>query len=494
MSRFATKSVSTVSTPDTTNLAGGEAFSQSPKLEFASALLTCFTTDNYYKSGDGQVSRIAELTRKLEDPLFAAKAAIFTRKKNGLRSVSHIVAGELALRLDVKGQEWTKNFFKKVIHRPDDITETLSYIKAGGNSNLRKLSNALKKGFGSALSGFDAYQLSKYRGEGNDINIFDAVNLLHPKSTPALDALMQGTLAPAETWETKLTQVGQKASKEGMTEADKTALKGAAWTDLLTAHKLGYLACLRNLRNIAEQAPDSLGLALALLTDPIQVQKSMILPFQIYTATQVLMGTKADCGMVAKALNQAMELSLVNVPKFSGETLLAVDTSGSMRGKPVQIAALMAAVLFKSQDRADILLFDTRVQHLSLNPADSLTTLTKSILEKVSGGGTDFHLIFEQAKKKYDRIVILSDMQAWVTRSLGYTCAGTPQEAFKQYKRKFSCDPRVYSFDLTGSGSLQFPESKVFALAGFSDAVLKVMQNLEVDPQALVHEIEATLI
>jgi len=75
-------------------------------------------------------------------------------------------------------------------------------------------------------------------------------------------------------------------------------------------------------------------------------------------------------------------------------------------------------------------------------------------------------------------------MQAWVGNH-------TPAADLVAYKRKFKVDPRIFSFDLNGHGTLQFPESKVFALAGFTDAVLGTMKNLEKDPSALVHEIEA---
>lgn len=472
------------SDPDTLNLATGQAHTMSPKLEFASALMTTFTTDTFYKSTGDQVTRIAELTQKLEDPLFAAKAAVYTRKQNGLRSVSHIVAGELSRRVDVKGAPWLRSFYRKVVQRPDDITETLAYLKGNGNTELRKLSNAMKRGFGEALSSFDAYQLAKYLRSDRDPNLIDAVNLIHPKSTPALAALMTGTLKPAETWETKLTQAGQQAAKEGLSDHEKTELKGQAWGELLAQRKLGYLACLRNLRNIAEQAPEALSLALDFLTDARQVEKSMVLPFQIFTAATVLANTKADTSAVKKALEKAMELSLKNVPAFDGETLIAVDVSGSMNGRPIRIASLFAAVLFKSQDKADVMLFDTKVQHLRLHPNDSLTSLTQAIEKAATGGGTDFHIIFQSAKKAYDRIIILSDMQAWVGNH-------TPAADLVAYKRKFKVDPRIFSFDLNGHGTLQFPESKVFALAGFTDAVLGTMKNLEKDPLALVHEIEA---
>ncbi len=474
------------SAPDTVNLAGGQAHSMGPKLEFATALLSTFTTDTFYKSAGDQVARVAELTRKLEDPLFAAKAAVFTRKTNGLRSVSHIVAAELAQRMDVKGQPWLRKFYRAVVQRPDDITETLAYMK-GTNPELRKLSNAMKRGFGEALSGFDAYQLAKYLRADRDPNLIDAVNLLHPKSTPALAALMTGELKPAETWETKLTQAGQKAAQDNLSDTEKAALKGQAWGDLLRERKLGYTACLRNLRNIAEQAPEALPLAEAFLTDPRQVEKSMVMPFQFMTAVDALKGTKADTNALRQTLEKATELSLKNVPTFEGKTLIAVDVSGSMRGRPVQIAALFAAVLFKSQQDADVMLFDTSAKYLRLHPSDSLTTLTESIMKAATGGGTDFRLIFSTAKQAYDRIVILSDMQAWVG-------GHTPAAEFAAYKRRFNCMPRIYSFDLNGHGTLQFPETKVYALAGFSDAVLGTMKNLERDPQALVHQIEAVML
>jgi 60 kDa SS-A/Ro ribonucleoprotein len=42
-----------------------------------------------------------------------------------MRSVSHLVAGELAK--SVKGEPWTKRFYAKVARRPDDVLETLGY-------------------------------------------------------------------------------------------------------------------------------------------------------------------------------------------------------------------------------------------------------------------------------------------------------------------------------------------------------------------------------
>jgi hypothetical protein len=472
------------SDPDTLNLAGGRAHALSPKLEFATALMTTFTTDTFYASAGEQVARIAALTRALEDPRFAAKAALFTRARNGLRSVSHVVAGELATRTDVKGAPWLRSFFRAVALRPDDVTETLAYLKASGNPSLRKLSNALKRGFGDALAGFDAYQLAKYRRADRDPSLVDAVNLLHPKSTPALAALMTGTLAPAQTWETRLSEAGRTAAAQGLSEDAKAELKGQAWVDLLTSRKLGYLACLRNLRAIAEQAPTAFPLALRFLAEPRQVEKSKVLPFQILTALEAVNGSPADTSAARRALDEALELSLMNVPSFEGRTLIAVDVSGSMRGRPVRIASILAAVLYKSQAHADVMLFDTVTKALRLHPRDSITTLASTIEREAMGGGTDFRVIFKDLEKAYDRILILSDMQAWVGHH-------TPAAELAAYRKRLKADPRIFSFDLTGHGTLQFPEPKIYALAGFTDAVLGVLKELERDPAALVKAIEA---
>jgi 60 kDa SS-A/Ro ribonucleoprotein len=229
---------------------------------------------------------------------------------------------------------------------------------------------------------------------------------------------------------------------------------------------------------------------LALLSNENAVKKSMVIPFQFVTAMEAIAGTSADTNAVKKALNAAMEHSLANVPSFDDETLIAVDVSGSMGGRPVKIAALFAAVLYKANN-ADVMLFDTSIRHMNLNPGDSLSTIASQIERAATGGGTSFHLIFEGAKKKYGRIIVLSDMQAWVTSGRPGGCySSLPNEAHKAYKKKFSCNPKIYSFDLNGAGSMQFPEENVYALAGFSDSVLGLMKNLEQNPQELVDTIE----
>ncbi len=75
-------------------------------------------------------------------------------------------------------------------------------------------------------------------------------------------------------------------------------------------------------------------------------------------------------------------------------------------------------------------------------------------------------------------------MQGWIGHD-------APTATFAAYKQRTGADSRVFSFDLAGYGTLQFPERNVFCLAGFSDKALQTMRFLEEDKGALLREIEA---
>ena len=456
----------------TTNYAGGEAFVMSPKLELVSLLLTSFVQDQFYRSASNTLDNLKDLIDKVGDYEFVAKSAIYARMQFGMRSISHAVAGEIAKK--VKGKMWTKRFFDKVVKRPDDITEIMAYYL---NNYGKPIPNSLKRGFAKALTKFDEYQLAKYRGEKADVSLVDIVNLVHPKPTVAIDKLVKGELKSKNTFQVKLTQAGQKAK----TEEEKEQLKKKAWVDLVKERKLGYFALLKNIRNIYEQAPEVLDDALEMLVDRKLIKKSLVLPFRYLTALREVGKLNGDrVRDILIAINKALDISLDNVPKFDGKTLVALDTSGSMEGRPAEIGALFAAILVKTNN-ADLLTFSDYAKYQTLNPMDSTLTLAQSI--KFAWGGTNFHSIFETANRAYDRIIILSDMQAWV----GWY---VPTQSFAEYKNRTGANPIIYSFDLQGYGTLQFPERNVYAIAGFSEKVFDIMKLLETDRNALIKEIE----
>lgn len=470
----------------TFNKAGGEAYALDARHALLTMLLTSFVQDQFYRKGEKTLEELATLVKEV-DADFAAKAAIFARTEFGMRSITHTLAAHLAER--ASGQNWAKAFYDRVIFRLDDMLEIFAYYQSLGNE---KMPNAMKKGFAKAFDRFDGYQIAKYRAAHKTVKLVDMVNLVHPiptqKNAKALQELVNDTLRSEQTWEAKLTRAGQQAENE----QDKAEKKAEAWTSLIQERKLGYFALLRNLRNIAEQAPSILEEALNQLTDRKQIKKSMVLPFRFLSAQEAIVESQLSIPQkrsIQHALNQAFEISLDNVPSFSGRTLVVLDDSGSMTwgrkqlGKtPIEIGALFAAMLYK-RNNADLMRFSDDASYKHFYAKDAAMTIAERLIKKARSAGTNFHAIFEKADKAYDRVIILSDMQGWMG-------SNTPQSTFYEYKKRFGADPFIYSFDLQGYGSMQLTGNKIFCLAGFSEKIFDIMQTLETDRAAMIRKIE----
>jgi len=459
----------------TVNEAGGQAYNKSPEMELVTLLLTSMVQDQAYRTEQTATNRLVELLKKV-DPLFAAKAIVYARTQFGMRSISHIAASHLAPL--IAKADWGKRFFDKVIYRVDDLTEIVAYHF----DRKQKLSSAMKAGFKQAFNRFDAYHLAKYRGENKTIKLVDVVNLVHPtptdKNREAMHDLIYGTLSATDTWETKLTQAGQQAENAD----DLKDLKKDAWKELVLSRKIGYFALLRNLRNIeATGDMEIIDAACRMLTDVALIKKSLVLPFRYATAYKEMLGCNR---IIAMALNHALEMSLSNVPLFDGKTLVAFDRSGSMRGKPTEVGSLFAAVLYKANN-ADLIVFAGSAQFISPNPVDSVMTIARSM--ESCGGGTNMNSVFqliEQYKKRYDRIILISDNENWI----GFQAANA---SYNSYKRALAVQPFVYSMDMSGYSTMQFPEKNVFIIGGFSDKIFDVMSLLEQDKDALINTIKA---
>jgi hypothetical protein len=449
--------------PNTKNKAGGAAYQETHKLELASILLTSFLNDTYYVKGAATQARLVQLVQSISDKRFVAKAAILAREW-GMRSVTHVTIAELCH--EVKNEPWLRIAIKNVIQRPDDASEILAYWMGKYG---KPIPNAMKRGISDALAKFNDYNIAKYKGENHDLKMVDVINLVHPKSE-VLGKLIKGTLETPYTWETEITKAGN----------DKDA-KAKAWTDLVMSGKLGYFALLRNLRNLEENVTEATRKeAFKQLQDRNAIKKSKVLPFRYDTAYREvkLVGTR-------HAISNAMDIAVDNMPELGGKTLIALDCSGSMSGKPLQIGSIFAAVMAKAS-YADIMQFGTSVSWPKYNPGDSVISISEKL--RADHGGTNFHLIFDKATDKYDRVIILSDMQAWVH---GGYYSSAPTQSLANYRKRTGANPYIWSFDLNGHGTLQFPENKVACLAGFSEKIFDLIPIVESgEKEALVKRIE----
>jgi 60 kDa SS-A/Ro ribonucleoprotein len=105
------------------------------------------------------------------------------------------------------------------------------------------------------------------------------------------------------------------------------------------------------------------------------------------------------------AQDEAIDHFLANVPNLGGDTLVALDSSRSMVGRPQTIGSLFAAALVEATD-SDQMLFSDNARYDSLNRRG--TTLTEAHSVPFISRGTSFNVIIRRANRAYGRIVILT--------------------------------------------------------------------------------------
>lgn len=509
MSKFNKTVKTTQRSKPTVNMAGGNAFKMSKELELVTLLATSFVADQYYESSGDKLNRLQGLVRDINDKKFVAQAGLFARNELGMRSISHALAGEVAR--SVKGEQWTKNFFDRIVRRVDDMNEIVAYIWKDGKVSIP---NSTKKGFRAAFDRFDNYQLSKYQKQKSEISLVDLVNLIHPVPTARNAQALQAIIAPNQklvntvTSQRALTEIGKVA--KNATQAKK--LRKDYWTQVIEEGKLGYTDLMRSLTKIAEEAPEAAEMAAQFISTESIVRKSLVMPFQLWLAVKMLEqhGNTRAHKVLKEGLYNAVDYSLANVPNFQGETLVVCDYSGSMNS-PVnqgcsnqklknsmgnmqsrEVGALLG-VLFAKKNNADFMIFGSDAAYVPMRARDSVHSLMDEAMRHNQGyfnntrnsinvgHGTSFESIFRKANKAYDRIIIFSDMQGWI---------GSSMSGLNSYKKRTGANPFLYSYDLRGHGSLQFPQEKTFVMAGFSEKVFPIMQALETDKRALLKKIK----
>lgn len=478
----------------TVNRAGGVGYSLDAKQELVGILLTSLAEDTFYETADARSSRLFAVMEKV-DPLFAAKAAVFARDVFGMRSVTQIAAVALA------GAQFPEKraFYRNVVVRPDDALNILA-----GYGVDKPLPNAMKRGLADALGGFSAKTLAKYKSTGREVNMYDAINLVHPKSAAAND-FMRGNVKTADTWEVALS-----ASQ------DKTQ----TWREQVLSNKLGIMALLRNLRNIVEACGEDIEVMEAVyrqLTNEKAILNSRLFPYRFLAAYYTFVSQPTSYGYgyryagranevayapqkLLSAINRAAEISLVNVPELTGSSAIILDVSGSMENvmsqksvmRMIDAGAMLGAMLYKQNPDSELVQYADKGINLQINADMPLLDIAMKFASNPGiGHGTNVTAGIQALRRRHDRLIVVSDMQTW--KDGGYWHRGDgAQGAWNEYNRKFSTNAYGYEVDLAGSGTTQFQNlnTREFYLPTLSDKALLVMKELEAGGKGLIGEIE----
>lgn len=452
-----------------TTFEGAPGYVRSPQGELFLLAVSNLAEETFYESAVNRDARLTALVAGLaiSEPDWTARLIAWLRRDANLRSVALVAAVEyVAARLAAGIAGGNRAVIGSVLQRADEPGELLAYWIA---TRGRAIPQPIKRAVADAATRlYNERSLLKWDSPGRGVRFGDVLELTHAKpatawqgelfryaidrrhhrpeaAPPALPTLAARAelMAMAEEDRRAVLDQPDRLAAAGMTwEALAGWLQGpmnaAAWQAVIPS--MGYMALLRNLRNfddagvtdhIAEQVA-------ARLADPRQVAMSRQLPMRFLSAYRA-----APRSRWAAALEQALQESLRQVPVLAGRTLVLVDRSGSMFGPMsarsqltgADAAAVFGAALAVRAERADLVEFGTDSAPVRFRRGESILR----VLDRFGNlGGTNTADAVRRHYRGHDRVVIVTDEQAWAGRYGAEPTAAVP------------ADIPVYTWNLAG--------------------------------------------
>lgn len=374
-----------------------------PENQLRRLVMSCFLwEDEFYVDGKTIAEQIEEAALKVP-PAVLSRIAIEARRVHNLRHVPLLLTAILAKT--GSGTGLVSETIQQVIRRADEPGELISIYWRKGRCPL---SAQMKKGLAKAITRFDAYQLAKYNRDAA-VKLRDVLFMTHAKAkdeTQAADwkALVDGTLQAPDTWEVALSAGADKRE---------------TFERLIREGNLGYLALLRNLRNMTQVGVDT-----GLIRDAIVSRKNgadRVLPFRYVAAARA-------CPQMEPALDQALCEAISEMPAFSGRTAVMVDVSRSMYDKlsaKSDMTRMDAAAALASIIHGDVRMFSFSDRLVEAPPRRGMAGVDAVVKSQPHNGTALFDAIDELNRTvSHDRLIVITDEQASAPGIFGYRIQG----------------------------------------------------------------------
>jgi len=424
-------------------------------------------------------------------PAFVARTAVYAREVAHMKDMPALLLATLSLR----DPDLFAAAFPRVVTNGGMLRNVVQILRSGRTG---------RKSLGSRPKRLVQQWLANASNEalvaaaiGQQPSLADVIRMVHPKPADAAREALYAWIVGRSYREDALPLVVQayEAFKRDpsrvlpalpfqyytslpLTRTHWTALaRAASWQTL----RMNLNTFARN--GVFEDAAVVEEVA-ARLRDAGAIARARVFPYQL------LMAYRAAAGLpvaIAGALQDAMEVATRQVPVIPGSVAVAVDVSGSMsspvtgyrRGattaaRCVDVAALVAAALLRTNPQARVLPFDTEVRDIRLNPRDSVMTQADQ-LAALCGGGTSVSAPLarlNREKAKVDLVVLVSDNESWRD-----TRSGATQTMREWVQLKTRCpQARLVCVDLQPNATRQTVEREdVLHVGGFSDAVFELL-------------------
>ena len=369
---------------------GAPAKHISAERQLRRSVLACMLwEDQFYEDGVAIAGRIRELVAKVPPDKVAA-LAVEAREKMKLRHAPLLLVREMA-RL-ASHRHLVAETLYQVIQRADELSEFVALYWTEGK---QPLSAQVKKGLAAAFTKFDEYALAKYN-RATPVKLRDVLFLSHAKPVDAAQAelwkrLVEGELITPDTWEVALSSGADKRQ---------------AWERLLAENKLGALALLRNLRNMAGANVSEKAIRDGLA----RMKTERVLPFRFIAAARYAPQWEPE-------LEKAMFRALEGQAKLPVKTVLLVDVSGSMDAQLSRRSEMrrndaaygLAVLLREIAEQVSVYSFSDQLVRV---PSRQGFALRDAINASQPHSGTYLGKALAEIKESYDRLIVITDEQS----------------------------------------------------------------------------------
>jgi hypothetical protein len=213
----------------------------------------------------------------------------------------------------------------------------------------------------------------------------------------------------------------------------------------------------------------------AKIGDPEVVAKSRQLPYRWFSAYREISNDRWKV-----ALGKALDAAMQNIPKLSGRTLILVDTSGSMSGmhysarskmSPVMTASLFGVALASKcgAENVELFGFADRIFSHRINTGGSVLNEVDRFCRRIgeAGHGTQTAAALHAAYKGHDRVVIITDEQAF-------------SSYYGDVTDQAPANIPVYAFNMAGYQQGMMPDNpNRHQLGGITDHTFRLIPQLE---------------
>ncbi len=477
---------------DTFNEAGGTAYRLSAKHALAQYAVTGCLNGTYYAGAETQLARVIELCAQVE-PEFIARTAIWCRRHGGMKDMPALLCAILAAR----GSEWLPVAFAQVIDNGRMLRNFVQILRSGALGR-QSLGTRPKRLVQAWLNRASEQQLLAAT-IGNAPSLADVVKMVHPKPAEAWRSAFFAWLigkpydvaslpGPVHSFE-RFKREGGKLPKVPFQMLTSLPLTASHWATL--AKRGGWQMVRMNLNSFQRHGvfkePKMISKLAQRLNDAEAIRKARAFPYQLLTAYQSASGVPEE---IRRALEQAMEIALSNVPELPGRVVVCPDVSGSMQSpvtgwrrgattatRCIDVAALVAAAFLRKDRRTLVLPFDWDVSRLQLK-ADATVMENAARLASIGGGGTNcsspLHWL-NKHRERADLVLLVSDNESWID-SRRHASSAVMHEWAKFRQRNPAA--RLVCHDIQPNASTQAPEREdILNIGGFSDAVFTLIEQ-----------------